>query len=66
MKHNFREGSCPHSIQEALKDEPHDLKSLYGILDKFSHSSIRRSLYELRDAHIIQRTKNGNKWTSII
>jgi len=62
MNHNFRPNSCPEAVYDLLNvDGSLELKVIYMVLDNFAHSSIRRSLYNLKDQDIVEKTKD-DKW----
>jgi len=62
MNHNFRLGCLPEAIYDMLDLQgPISLKEFYEILYNVTHSSIRRTLYDLQDKHVVEKTKN-DKW----
>jgi len=62
----FRKGSCPEQVYSVIRvNGPQTLHQLYKKIPKFSQTSIRRSIYELRDAFIIEKCKNTEKWQAI-
>jgi len=67
MNHNFRPNSCPEAVHTVLEIEGSLLlKEIYILLPEFAHSSIRRSLYDLRDQDIVGKTKDGTKWKTVV